>query len=197
MFTNDEKRSCYETYQWIASYAPTTLYLAIKNAIKITNSNDDFYKRKEAVCTRPFMDCKSFHKEIVNITSDRLLRDNYHCIVTISKILNCLHDNYDEFDIGKYVALIIASEGEILIQLDNIGAILSMTVMYLDIHDIRDEANKIILSQKLKQKNYQSNNHKDNITEKTDMPLKISKPLLLAVVVSAIYFLVSIFPKDV
>jgi len=93
--------------------------------------------------------------------------------------------------------LIIASEGEILIQLDNIGAILSMTVMYLDIHDIRDEANKIILSQKLMQKNYQSNHHKDNITEKTDTPLKISKPLLLAVVVSAIYFLVSIFPKDV
>ena len=194
MFTNDEKKVNYESYHWINSYSPLTLYLAVRNAIKITKSNDDFYKRKEAVCKCPFMDAASFHKEIVNVTSNHSLRDSYHCIATISKILNCMYDNYDDFDIGRYVAIILASNGELLLQLDNIGAILSMNVLYLDIGDIRDEAIRIIASENKKKKNSKSNS---KTKETKTSSVILSKPLVLAVVVSAIFFIVSIFPKDV
>ena len=69
-----------------------------------------------------------------------------------------------------------------------------MNVLYLDIGDIRDEAIRIIASENKKKKNSKSNS---KTKETKTSSVILSKPLVLAVVVSAIFFIVSIFPKDV
>ena len=191
---NDELKDTYECSAWIGSYSPSTLLLAIKNSIKITKNTDPFYSTKTPVAQREFNDKTSFHKESVNVTSDYLIRENYHCSVSLSKLLNYLNENYDSLNIGQYTALVIASDGEMLIKFDNIGPVLSMTILFLDIADVRDEAYNLIkaLHPKLKSK------HPKLKTKQEVMPsIKLSKPVLIAVVISAIFFIISVFPKDV
>jgi len=191
MFKNDETKDTYECSTWIGSYSSSTVLLAIKNSIKITKSTDVFYLTKTPIAHRLFNDKTSFHKESVNVTSDYLIRENYHCSVSLSKLLNCLNENYDSINIGQYIALVIANEGEMLIKFENVGPVLSMTVLYIDIADVRDEANNLIkaLHPKVKTK---------HILNQDIMPsIKLSKPVLIAVVVSAIFFIISVFPKDV
>ena len=199
MFKNDDSKECFESANWIASYSPTTLYLAIKNSIKITKSTDTYYLTKTPIAQRVFNGKVSFHKESVNVTSDYLIRENYHCSVSLSKLLNCLNENYDNIEIGKYLALVIANEGEMLIKFENVGPVLSMTVLYIDIGDVRDEANNLIksLHPKVKRKQIIDYNN-NNATTLMKLPsIKLSKPVLLAVVISAIFFIISVFPKDV
>lgn len=86
----------------------------------------------------------------------------------------------------------IASEGEMLIKFENIGPVLSMTVMFLDIADVRDEAKNLIKALHPKRKKTKQVLNQDVLPS-----IKLSKPALIAVVISAIFFIISVFPKDV
>jgi len=196
MFKNDECKDTYECSSWIGSYSPSTLLLAIKNSIKITKSTDPFYSTKAPIALRVFNDKTSFHKESVNVTSDKIIRENYHCSVSLSKLLNYLNENYDSLNIGQYMALVIASEGEMLIKFENIGPVLSMTIMFLDIADVRDEAKNLIKALHPKRKKIKLG-RMDQKDQDVLPSIKLSKPVLIAVVISAIFFIISVFPKDV